>query len=114
MKEKKNLFWLKTTLLFMLVILTYQQSNYIKNSNFTQTGCTPSSGSPCTITNAFSDNSWVITAFPGSTAATTAVLVNAKSIRSQSPDANQNAVWMVDASDTLQPICLTQTIPSLP
>lgn len=114
MIEKRNLFWLKTILLFMLVILTYQQSNYIKNSNFTQSGCTPTASSTCTVTNAFSDNSWVISAFPSGGAATTTVLVNAKTIRSQSPDPNQNAVWMVDASNTKKPICLTQTITSLP
>mgnify|MGYP002390202864 CR=1 FL=1 len=114
MSEKKNQFWLKTTILFLLVILTYQQSNYIKNSNFTQSGCTPSASSTCTVSNAFSDSSWTISAFPGGGAATTTVLVNAKTTRSQSPDPNQNAVWMVDASNTKKPICLTQTIPSLP
>lgn len=98
----------------LLLVLTSQQSNYIKNSNFTDSGCTPTASSTCTVNNQFSDGSWVISAFTGSGAATTAVLVNAKSTRSQSPDPNQNAVWMVDSQATVKPICLTQTIANLP
>lgn len=114
MREKKNLFLPKTIILLLLIVLTYQQSNYIKNSNFTQSGCTPSASSTCTVTNSFSDGSWTVSAFPGGGAATTTVLVNAKTVRSQAPDPSQNAVWMVDASNTIKPICLTQTISSLP
>jgi hypothetical protein len=119
MKSKKNRSsFPKIIIITLLICLTLQDANYLLNSNFAFSGCTPTSGasgSPCDIaTNAVTNWDAIQYNNGGNIALVGADRLRIRNALGINIDTStlQNAIWMFDSTGA-KPLCISQTIAAL-